>query len=123
MSQEFTLSEKEKIHYTNVWCRSIGIKSKDLTEHPSIDDCIIMINIRNEFWNDMDGIEQRSWAGLWSSIYHKGRSLNKSRIDKLEKIINSALFKRQKQAQRLATIKAFRNRQQANAEEQNGEMI
>jgi hypothetical protein len=118
MSYETNLSASEKIHLTNKWCQSIGIKSKDLDSHPQIDDVIILINFRNEFWQDMDKSEQGIWAAYWSWVYHKQVPIKKAWLIKLETIIKSVEFKQIKQAQRLATIKAYR----ARAKEQNGEV-
>lgn len=114
-----TLSKREKIHYTNQWCRSIGIRNKDLTNHPSIDDVILLVNFRNEFWQDLTKIEQATWSGFWSIIYHRHYTLKATHLVKLELMAQSALFTRQKQQQRQGKIRALR----ARAQEQNERCI
>jgi hypothetical protein len=102
------LSPREKLHYTNMWCRSIGIKSIDLETHKSIDDVVLLVNFRQEFWSDMDSSQRGIWAALWSWSYHKSLELRPKHINQLTSITNSVIFKRQKQAQRLGTIRQMR---------------
>lgn len=109
---EHQLSASEKTHYTNLWCKQQGIKSRDLDNHPTIDDAIILINFRNEFFIDMDAKERGVWSAYWDGIYHKQFKLKQRHLKKLEKIAESVIFKRQKQAQRLETIKLLKQRKQ-----------
>lgn len=114
--QSYPLSMNELIHYTNVWCKSIGIKSKDFDYHLAIDDVIFLIKFRDEFWSNMDLSERAVWGALWNWTYHKRFNLKQKHIKKLEVIANSAIFKKQKQEKRLATIRSLRQRI-ANAQE------
>jgi hypothetical protein len=102
------LSTSEKIHYTNKWCRSIGIKFRDLDNHSAIDDVILLINFRNTFWSNLNRSEQGMWAALWNRVYHKQYYLKKKQLDQLEIMANSAQFEQAKQAQRLQQIQALR---------------
>lgn len=106
-------------HFTNRWCREKGIHSKDLESHPQADDVVLLINFRDQFWPYMDAKEQGAWAAYWSWTYTRKFSLKKKYLEKLETIGNSAAFKKQKQQERLATIKAMRLKMTANAQEQN----
>lgn len=117
------ISTKEKIHFTNQWCKSIGIKSRDLDSHPTIDDCIFLINFRTEIWQYLDRSEQATWGAYWNTVYHKQKNLGNKAYQKFKIIAESALFKQEKQQLRLATIKALRLKTQANAKEQNLERI
>lgn len=111
MSQESNqLSMNELIHYTNQWCKSIGLKSKDLDHHLAIDDVIMLVNFRDEFWYYMDYSERGVWAAIWSWTYHKQFKLKQKHLDKLEIVAKSAVFKQEKRQQRLETIKALRQR-------------
>ncbi len=40
--REFSNSELN--HLTNYWCRTLGIHSKDLVEHPQADDVVLLVN-------------------------------------------------------------------------------
>lgn len=115
MSQN-SLSLQERIHYTNKWCRSIGIKNRDLHSHKTIDDAILLIRFHQANWSFMDKKERGVWAALWSYVYHKECGLKEKHLIKLENICNSVIFRQQKQAERLATIKALRSRLSANAQ-------
>ncbi len=113
------LTKKELQHFTNMWCQTNGIKQRDLTNHPNIDDVILLVNFRNEFWSDLTKIEQATWSGFWSIIYHRQFSLKAKHLAKLESIAQSAIFTRQRHQQRQGKIKALR----ARAKEQNERCI
>jgi hypothetical protein len=110
MMQQLSISEKT--HYTNLWCKQQGIQSRDLDNHPTIDDAIILINFRNEFFIDMNERERGVWAAYWNFVYHRQFGLKGKHLRKLEKIAESAIFIRQQQAHRLATIKLLKQRKQ-----------
>ncbi len=113
------LTRQELQHFTNMWCRQNGIKQRDLTGHPNIDDVVLLVNFRNEFWQDLSKIEQATWSGFWSIIYHRQFNLKAKHLAKLETMAQSALFQRQKQQQRQGKIRALR----ARAQEQNERCI
>lgn len=108
------LSKLELTQYTTLWCREHGIKPRDLgcgtsiTEngklrsyqnaHPAIDDVIILIKLREEFWTVWNASERAIWAAYWSSVYHHGFSFKKKALKKIETIANSGIYK-QSQAQ------------------------
>lgn len=109
-------------HYTNLWCRQKGIHAKDLENHPQADDVVLLIKFREQFWPYMDAKEQGAWASYWSWTYTRKFSLKQKYLEKLAIIGNSATFKKQKQQERIATIKAMRSKLNANAKEQNREV-
>lgn len=84
------LSKSELEHYTNYWCKSKGISSKDLTEHPRIDDIILLLAFREAMWIKLNKAEQGCWSGYWSSIYHKRNRLKGKALKKLEQITITA---------------------------------
>ena len=102
------LTRQQKTHYTNLWCREQGIHSRDLDNHPTIDDAIILIQIRNDFWVDLDSEERALWTRYWNLVYNNQAPLKANWLIRLEAMVRSAEFKRQKQAQRRATIQAMR---------------
>lgn len=114
-----SLTKKQLQHFTNIWCRENGIKQRDLTNHPNIDDVILLVNFRNEFWRDLTKIEQATWSGFWSIIYHRHFTLKAKHLAKLELMAQSALFQRQRTQQRRSKIQALR----AKAQEQNERCI
>lgn len=113
------LTRQQLQHYTNQWCYANGIKQRDLTNHPNIDDVVLLVNFRNEFWQDLSKIEQATWSGFWSIIYHRQFNLKAKHLAKLELMAQSALFQRQKTQERRGKIQALR----ARAQEQNERCI
>jgi hypothetical protein len=106
-----TLSEIN--HYTNYWCKSKGISSKDLEQHPRADDLVLLIAFRDAMWNRLNKSEQGVWAGYWSSVYVKKNSLHDKGLKKLEQITITAehrhlqnLVKQAQQRQRIRQLKA-----------------
>lgn len=85
------------------WVRKHGLKSKDLTQHPQIDDCILLIKIRDSHWKKFNKSEQALWGAIWNWVYHNECSLKQKHITKLEQAVINAdqrhLTKLVKQAQ------------------------
>jgi hypothetical protein len=102
------LSSSEKTHYTNLWCRQQGIKSRDLTNHPTIDDAILMIHIRNEFWAYFDSSDRGVWAAFWKRVYHLQFKLKPKHLKKIERIVNSGIYRQQQDLKAKEKIKAIR---------------
>ena len=107
MSNE-PLSSFEKTHYTNWWCRSIGIKSRDIDNHPRIDDAIILLNIRNEFWYYFSASDRGVWAAYWKKVYHLQFGLNKKALIKITNIVNNGIYRQQQAKQKRQIIKILR---------------
>jgi hypothetical protein len=93
--EDYSLSNQEKTHYTNWWCRSIGIKSRDLEKHPQIDDAILLIRFHQECWFDLNRQERGVWAAYWSYVYHKQFPLKKKHINKLASITEQVISRQQ----------------------------
>jgi hypothetical protein len=102
------LSSSEKTHYTNLWCRQQGIKSRDLINHPTIDDAILLIHIRNEFWAHFDSSDRGVWAAYWKRVYHLQFKLKPKHFTKIERIVNSGIYRQQQLIEKRNYIKAFR---------------
>lgn len=108
---EQPLSKDELRHYTNYWCRTKGISSRDLAEHPQADDVILMLQWRDAMWHKLNPSEQAVWGAYWNTVYHKRRALHKKALTKLEQITITAtdrhLQELVKQAQQRQRIKAL----------------
>jgi hypothetical protein len=113
------LSNNEKTHYTNWWCRSIGIKSRDLDNHPTIDDAIFLIQFRQVNWNYMTRSEQAVWGSYWSWVYHKQINIKKAWLTKLAHITESVIIRQNKELETREKIKAMRQRKQNEKESVN----
>ena len=85
------LTQSELAHYTNLWCKSKGISSRDLTQHPQADDIILLVNFRQELWPHMTKSHQASWGAFWSYSYTWKKPLRKKHLVKLENISISAI--------------------------------
>lgn len=112
MAQQLSLSTDEIRHYTNLWCKSKGISSKDLEQHPRADDLVLLIAFRDAMWDKLNKVEQGCWAGYWSSIYIKKNKLKDKALKKLEQITITATDRHLKNlvqsAQQRQRIKALR---------------
>jgi hypothetical protein len=117
------LSIQEKEHFTNLWCRELGIKSSDLgcgftktfkgkviskPHHPAIDDVILLLNVRTEFWQFFDKHEQGVWAGYWRTVYWEGYPLKAKATKKIETIVTSGIYKQEQQRIKAQKIKQLR---------------
>lgn len=107
---DYDLEQEQMIGY---WVRKHGLKHKDLSRHPHIDDCILLIKIRDSAWHKFNKSEQATWGAIWNQVYHKQRALKKKHLTSLEQaVINSHqrhLENLVKQAQQRQRIQARRN--------------
>lgn len=107
MADDF-LSQSEITHYTNLWCRSKGISSDDLTRHPQIDDIILLLRIKDEFGAEFTKSEQAIWGQKWGWCYNRKFALkNKYRL-KLEQLCLTILARRQAKQKAINKIKQLR---------------
>lgn len=117
--ENYPLSNYEKTHYTNLWCKSIGIKSRDLDNHPSIDDAIFLIQFRQTNWSYMTKSEQAVWGSYWAWVYHKQINIKQAWLTKLAHITESVIIRRNKDEENRQKIKALRQRKQNEKESVN----
>lgn len=123
MNEQTPLTNSEKIHYTNLWCKELGIKSKDLgcgftrtmngkiitlPQHPAIDDVILLIKVRQEFWSFFNAHERGIWAGYWKTVYHLGFPLKAKATKKIETIVSSGIYKQQQRQVQADKIRQLR---------------
>lgn len=90
MATENKLSPSEIIHYTNYWCRSKGISTKDLESHPQIEDVMLLLKFREGMWSKLNRSEQAHWGAYWNWCYHRKFLLKKKHLKKLELITEEA---------------------------------
>ena len=118
------LTSSETTAYTTLWCLEQGIKPRDLgcgvliTEdgkkkpyqnaHPAIDDVIILMKLRDEFWTYWNKSEQASWGAHWSSVYHKGHPFKAKALKNIERLANTGIFRQYQIEQQRQTIKELR---------------
>jgi hypothetical protein len=119
------LSITEKYHYTNVWCKSMGMKSKDLgcgikqnadgsftdnqLAHPQIDDVILLIKFHQANWHYMTRSERGVWAAYWSWCYHNQTAIKAKWFKKLEHITESVIIRQQALEEKRKAIQRKRN--------------
>jgi hypothetical protein len=124
-----SLSITEKIHYTNLWCKELGIKSADLgcqyrigedgkvykevQAHPQIDDVILLIKFLQEYLDDLIPTKRVYLHIIWNWVYTQKKPLTKRHLKNLHKLtikMNNLRYNKgkrwEKQRQR---IKAFKN--------------
>lgn len=102
------MSREEKLKKVAYWITTQGIRNSDLTNHKHIDDVIILINIRNDFWSLMSAEDRGVWSGIWGIVYSKSYSLTQKNLDKLEKIIHNTQYRQQQYAAQRQKIRSMR---------------
>jgi hypothetical protein len=112
MNLDLLTQDQLKTYYTNRWCVEHGIKSRDILNHPQIDDAILLINIREEFWKFLNAQDRGIWAAYWKKVYHLQFPLNKKSLKKLEKISNNGIYWQSQAQLKIQTIKALRESKQ-----------
>ena len=118
------LSHSEITAYTTQWCLEKGIKPRDLgcgtlitddgkikpyqNAHPAIDDVIILIKLREEFWTNWNHNEKCTWSAHWSSVYHKGHHFKAKALKNIEKLANTGIHRQQQQILQQQKIRQLR---------------
>lgn len=99
-----------KTYYTNVWVKTKGLKIRDITNHPQIDDAILLVKIRDEYWSFFNANNKGLWAALWNRVYHHQFNLKAKHLKQLEQIIITATSRQQTLEKQRQLIKANRNK-------------
>jgi len=93
-----TLEQSQLVAY---WSKTKGISQHDFDQHPRIDDVILLIRIRDEFWSHMTMTQQGQWSAYWGWSYTHKKPLRNNHLKKLEHITisadNTRLFKTRRQ--------------------------
>lgn len=97
---------------TNYWCRTKGFHSIDLEKHPQMDDVILLIKFRDEYWNEMNKSHKTSYYCFFEWVYKRKNELRQKHLIKLKQIAlnleNNRLAKKLKQQQAKSKIKSLR---------------
>jgi hypothetical protein len=100
------LEQEQLVGY---WAKKFaGITRKDLTDHPQIDDVIMLLKIRDELGKHFNNKESGMWGFCWSWTYHHRCSLKKKHLKKLETIIIGITKRLEQKALYRQRIKARR---------------
>jgi len=99
-----------KTYYTNVWVKTKGLKIRDITNHPQIDDAILLVTIRDEYWSFFNASNKGLWAALWNKVYHLQFKLKNKHLKQLEQLVITGTSRQQELNQTRQLIKANRNR-------------
>jgi hypothetical protein len=83
---------KELRHDWNIgrWLKGHGVTVEDLDKHPHINDVILLINIRQNYWHIMTASDQGVWAAYWGLVYSKQKALRPKAWKKIEVIVEAA---------------------------------
>lgn len=106
------------------WCRQLGIKPRDLgcstiitkdgkvrpyqNAHPAIDDVIILIKLRDTFWQYWNHNEKSIWTTHWNSVYHNGYPFKAKALKNIEKLATTGIFRQQQKIQQREKIRQLR---------------
>lgn len=80
----------EQSQFVGYWAKTKGITQKDLTDHPQIDDVILLVKWRDVMWDKLNPAEQAVWGAYWGYTYSKRKPLKRKSLDKLEQITITA---------------------------------
>jgi hypothetical protein len=97
---------------TRYWCRTQGIYYQDLTDHPQIDDVILLVNFIEEYQKDFKAKHRVQIYLYWDWCYKNRRPLQKKQLKDLlgigERINYIRNLKQKKLNQSRQKIKATR---------------
>lgn len=85
--QQQTAQHLEQEQLVGYWVAKLGLKARDLTRHPQIDDVMLLVKIRDCHWQYFNSSEQALWGAVWKLTYHNQHRINKKNITKLEQAI------------------------------------
>ena len=104
--QRQMLEQEQLVGY---WAKKFGaITRKDLTDHPQIDDVIMLLKIRDELGKHFNNKESGMWGFCWSYTYHKRCHLKKKHLKKLETLVTGITKRLEQQALYRQRIQARR---------------
>jgi hypothetical protein len=104
-----TLNEL-KTYYTNVWIKTKGLTIRDITNHPQIDDAILLVKIRDEYWTFFNASNKGLWAALWNRVYHLQFNLKQKHLTQLEQLVITGTSRQLELEHNRQLIKAKRNK-------------
>jgi hypothetical protein len=90
---------------TNYWCRTIGIRSEDLTTHPQIDDVVLLVKFIQEYHSEFSNKQRMSVYIIWDSCYYKRKPLGKKYLKALQQLGEKLNHIRNLKAQHKQTLR------------------
>jgi hypothetical protein len=90
------ITEKHQDWNIGRWLKTHGVTVADLDSHKQINDVVLLINIRQEFWSGMNYSEQAVWGAYWDIVYNKSKPLNSKALKKFERTIEQVKQRRLK---------------------------
>lgn len=91
------------------WAKKFScITRRDLTNHPQIDDVIMLLKIRDELGTHFNNKESGMWGFCWSYTYHQKCHLKKKHLKKLETLVTGINTRLEKQNTARQKIQAMR---------------
>lgn len=93
---------KSADYETNLFCWRRGFKAKDLGDHPCADDIVLLVSIKDEFWNHITKANKTSLECFWKWVYVQKQPLRNKHLTKLKHIVtngnNTRLYKQKQTA-------------------------
>jgi hypothetical protein len=103
--------EQEQI--LGYWIRRYGITKRDLDTHPQINDLMLLIKFRSEFW-DMNSQFKKKFERSWDWVYNHKMPLKKNHLNNLTRIGKAITKWRKNRQDKIEIIKAHRQRIKGN---------
>lgn len=76
--QNAQLLEQEQL--VGYWIKRFGITRQDLTAHAQIDDLVLLIRFRAEFYNDLKAKHKKFFNNTWNWVYNNKLPLKAKQI-------------------------------------------
>lgn len=90
-----------------LWCKSHGIKARELTQGNS-DDLALLMQFKEEFITELNRSDRGTFDGIWGMV-KQGYLLKSKHLAKLEFMASKVLERREKQLTAKAKIKSLRS--------------
>jgi hypothetical protein len=104
---------KEQEQLLGYWIKRFGINRNDLTSHPQIDDLILLIRWRAEFYRDGKAKHKRFFDNVWKWVYNNKLPLKAKQLSTLGYYAEGTIRHRQNIQAGRNTIKAQREYRKA----------
>lgn len=88
-NHEAFVDERKQNWRLSPWLKKLGLKARDLTYHPCMDDLIILLDLHRELYNRMSWQEQKVWYGYWNIVYNHEFVLTKKFWNKFGRIVQA----------------------------------
>jgi hypothetical protein len=82
-AQKQDANAKEQEQLLGYWIKRYGITKRDLDSHPQIDDLMLLIRWKAEFYCDGKAKHKRFFDNTWNWVYHNRLPLKKKQLNTL----------------------------------------